>query len=190
MKFFFYFLFLLSLFSCKVHQNSLDIENYLNEQKKDNNTELNLSNRGLKELPDLSKFSFTKLNLSHNEIEKVDYNKLPSSLEVIDLSYNKLKDSITLSQPSFPLRKVNLSNNDISFLLVKFCLKNLDISKNNLNYLGFYCGGEKTLDSLNISQNRSLSNIVPFDPKMFKYINNDNIKNKDSLRFSFNEPIH
>ena len=189
MRLFFFLVCSLSLLSCKVNQNSFDIENYLNQQMKENKTELDLSSKDLKKIPDLKKFSITKLNLSHNKIKKLDYRKLPSSLEFIDLSYNQLKDSIILSQPSFPLIKMDLSNNKITFLLVKFCLKNLDVSRNNLSYLGFYCGGEKTLDSLNISHNKLFSNIIPFEPNMFKNINKKNINNTDSLKYSFNQPI-
>ena len=47
----------------------------------------------------------------------------------------------------------------------------------------------ETMDTLNISNNKRLSNVTRFSPQVFKSIIRENIKNDKDLIWSFEVPI-
>lgn len=123
-------------------------------------TSLNLSNRGLIEIPKEVFFctNLKKLNLSNNGLSKIpkDIDKL-NKLEVLDLSNNKLK---LLQAGLFNLKRLKiliLSHNQLKtipkqILKLKY-LKILMIQNNNIEYIDSEIL-PKTIEKLNISKNK------------------------------------
>jgi Leucine-rich repeat (LRR) protein len=109
-------------------------------------TELDLSNRNLKKLPDLSKYiNLKKLNISYNQLTSID--DIPNSIEELDCCSNyivKLPEHL----PS-KLRILNCFLNELVVLPISFPI---------------------TLNWLNCSSN-SIENIVGSLPKDLKYFN-------------------
>lgn len=117
--------------------------------------ELNLSYNNLKKV-DISKVkSLETIDLSHNDFEEIyfeNFKGLP--IVKVDLSFNKLKklyieDSAVASNASRPLVKLYLNNNDISYVDETFF--------NVFSYIAI----------LNLSYN----NIVEFKADTFRYVN-------------------
>lgn len=167
-------LFLIILFSCNsIRENTLD-----------------LSNRGLKSIPDFSKKkNITTINLSNNFISEWDEKKLPVSVKRINLSNNSINGEVKLSQKSLPnLRCINFSNNKIErFYSYSFSIDSIIINNNNLKRLLIFNSLEsfskRKISFLDISQNADFSNALDFPPDNVKFIKHDNIKNNKDLYF-------
>jgi len=112
-------------------------------------TELDLSNRYLKELPDLSKYiNLKKLNISYNQLTSID--GIPNSVEELDCSSNYI---VKLPEHLPPkLRILNCFLNQLVVLPISFPI---------------------TLNWLNCSSN-SIENKVGSLPKDLKYFNCSN----------------
>lgn len=174
-----YFVVIFSIFSFA--QNKIDtIQN------------LDLSNKNLKEIPNLSKKVIKKLDLSNNKIKVIDFENLPKNLEIINLSNNKLKGKIILLNKTnfLNLNKVILKNNKIDSLIFDKCIKYLDVSFNNLKYinLNLECENIKYLD---ISNNKKLDPIKDVVISTIKIgtLKRENLLNNNliSLRFETKE---
>ncbi len=99
-----------------------NIQNYLNSLPEDT-TEINVCNRGLTYLPDLSKFTnLQKLNCSHNKLKSLP--KLNNTLINLDCGYNKLTKLPKLNEN---LQRLDCECNELSLL------PNLNINLQILN---------------------------------------------------------
>lgn len=72
-------------------QNNINLEEIKNLKIGQVYEEINLSNLGLTEMPDLSAYSIKKLNLSYNDIVKFMQEFLPSQLENLNISHNRIE---------------------------------------------------------------------------------------------------
>lgn len=147
---------------------------------------LNLTNKELTEIPNIADYKIKYLNLSNNNIEFYDESKLPIGLKEINLANNSLKGKIQINKN---LKKINVSYNKIDTLFIKHCVDSVNASNNNLTIIGFDCFVEKEMSYLDISNNTQLSSELRFNPRLFKNINRNNIKNNAPLRWSFESVI-
>jgi len=186
---------LFSITSCKNKESnvSLEIKNTISEKKSKPINEildsifslsqsiekLDLSQKEMKAMPDLSSYKIKKLNLSNNAIDSFILSRLPSKLEYLNISNNKLKS--------------------ISIKDCKSNIDSIDISYNNLRYVYIRCGGDKFLNasnndikeihlfpkevmgSLNVSNNPNLDNELSFSPKAYDSIVSHNIGSEKPL---------
>jgi len=152
---------------------------------------LDLSNKGLQDFPDLSKFHIKNLNISHNEIKSFDLKYLPKGIVQLNMSFNKFKGS-TVFYNSNTLTSIDISNNMLdTFALQLPNIKKINVSNNRLTYLRInkYLRPHDVnndigiMDTLNISNNKDLSPILKFPPTIFKTIIREGIKNGDSLQW-------
>lgn len=140
---------------------------------------LDLSNKGLKKIPDLSKCNIKYLNLSNNKIKYYDNDLLPKSLIELNLSHNSLKGFVKVKTS---LDRLNLSHNKIDSIIVYECIKDyVDISYNHLKHVEFNCFMEGYTSVLDISNNKNLDNRVHFIIEVFKKIIHNNIKNNEPI---------
>ncbi len=180
-------IFITFLFSCKngnIHQSKIEFSETL---LKVEGNKLNLSNMGLKKIPDLSKFEITELDLSNNRIANFEEKMLPKNLEILNISNNRIKNSFKIEQ--LRLKKLNASNNKISFFYSYCVINNLNISKNKLKsiYINMpiYTLEQTSADSLDISDNYKLDNHLGIAIESYKVINRQNIKNNKPLKGYF-----
>jgi len=158
------------------------------EIKNDTIKHLDLSNKKLKKLPDLSKYFIESLDISSNKIDTLDCKKLPNGLKKINISKNKIKGTVVLWKI---LEDINVSKNKINKLFIAGCPKKVDASKNKLIYIQIECFSKSkgVIDFVNISDNKNLSNEIAFFPWLVKTILRKNIKNKKELFHPFEAPI-
>lgn len=178
-----FFLSFFIFFNCKSSKNNLLLRKEISYYEV-----LDLSNKSLTEIPDLSNYTIRELNLSHNKITLYDESKLPKGLSKINISHNKLNGYLRIESFNY-MDELNISNNRIDSLYVQACLKKINASYNNLTLIHMGCFKDKGMDTLNISHNVFLDNIVRFNPRLFKKIIRNNIKNKKSLIWSLEVPI-
>jgi len=126
---------------------------------------LDLSSKALTEIPDLSKFSIKKLDLSNNNITLFEPEKFPKNLENLNLKNNKLnkvymnyKDSLLLN-----LKKIDLSHNKIEKIILSNSPVEIYASNNNLAY------------------HPNMPNVVDFDADMIETVKRNNISNNKPL---------
>lgn len=134
-----------------------------------------LSGKNLKQIPDLSKFYITNLNLSNNSIKKLNYNFLPKNLLYLNLSFNKL-DTFKYKKN---LNKLDLSFNQINYIQLENNIDSINLSHNNLAKIFWLSHGKVSF--LDISNNEKLSNILDINLKYFKKIKYDSIANNKKL---------
>ncbi len=178
-----------------------------NSSGKKANTKLDLSNKGLRDLPvsirdsyckyvNLSENHFseiprvvidiinlTKLDLSKNEISEIPHelSKL-INLEKLDLSSNKIKQlPETISQLA-KLRSLRLNNNQIEvlygFISKLTNLAELSVADNNLLALAPKIGDMSSLKDINLSNNPNLKRIPPrWEQLIIDVLNHFNLKN-------------
>lgn len=172
--------------SVKPSGQSFDVSQYV---KGDSQEILDLSNKTLREFPDLSGYSIKKLNISNNKIQKVILKYLPKGILELDLSNNDLIDTLALLKlPT--LQKVDVSNNKLRSIVVENCISNFDASNNDLDDIFFACAvKDSSMDTLNISNNKKLDNVLTFNPKAFKKIYRKGMKNDKELIWSIYAPI-
>jgi len=101
------------------------------------------------------------------------YDNSELNLNEIDLSSNNLK--------SF-----NYTVRHISLHLSSCDLKRVNLSNNNLNYLSVNCDN---VEYLNISNNKSLSNVFDFNISSIDTVLRSNIKNNLPLQMRILSPI-
>ena len=74
-----------------------------------------LSNDGLTEFPDLSRYTIDSLDLSHNRLDSLIVGHFPKGIKWLDVSYNCLGDTFYSGrlEDVYSLEKVDLSHNRI-----------------------------------------------------------------------------
>lgn len=78
-----------------------------------------LSNQKLTEIPDLSEFTIKKLDLSYNNINKIDYQKLPRGIKSLNLSNNIFTGYFFFeSEKIISLEELDVSYNNITDCLL------------------------------------------------------------------------
>ena len=152
-----------------------------------------MSNKDLKEFPDLSNMYVRFLNISNNKIKKVNEDFLPKGIINLDVSHYNLYGSFTLKK-SETIKNIDVSFNNLDTITVVPCIKNFNASNNDLIIIFFDCMTPnartmETMDTLNISNNKRLSNVTRFSPQVFKSIIRENIKNDKDLIWSLEVSI-
>jgi hypothetical protein len=140
----------------------MSIEKYLHTLS-DDIIELDLSNKNITELPDLSKYyKLTKLNISMNKLKELtklppilkelkcsnnkitNISSLPSTLEIFDCTFNKLKELPTLP---IILKVLDCSYNEITILpIIPDGLKIFNCSDNKITELQLLPSNLRILD--------------------------------------------
>ena len=190
--------------SCKNQNNKAEEVKKIDNEKKvenidfilsklDNNQMieyLDLSNKNMVDMPNLSLYCIKKLDISNNEIDTIPLNKLPKKLEKLNASGNRIKNfgifnasksfglDLKLNNSNLNLKEIDLSNNklksfNISIIDEPCNLKKVKIDNNDLLEIKIYCDGIQYLD---ISNNKNLSNKLDIDINIDTIIRN-NIKN-------------
>lgn len=198
-----YILFLTTilLLSCKKNENLKNSIEVIEEtksvteilgtlNKKDTITFLDLSNKKIDSLPDLSEYIIIKLDLSNNNLDSISAEKLPKGIKTLIATNNQIKSFKSLNYEGFLMKyknsNLNLEEIDLSFnklenisiavsdakLHGKACnLKKVNVSNNNLNTISF--GGD--LKYLDISNNPKIMPDVFFEvEKIDTLIQNNN----------------
>ena len=93
-----------------------------------------LSGDSLKEFPDLSGYTIHSLDLSHNSLDTIIPERLPTELEKLDLSHNRLEGELEVKKNSMrTLKELNLSYNRLEGISIKeLNLNRLILAHNNL----------------------------------------------------------
>lgn len=144
----------------------------INNCKASKSEELLISNLGIDEQPDLSQFSWVeRLDLSKNNLKKINKSLLPPNLKILCLNQNKITSISHLDIPE-SIEILFVSVNQIKhFDGVEFQnLKKLDISVNCLETFTFPPNVEK----VNISAN-TLEKIGEFPESLTKLLCHDNM---------------
>lgn len=160
-----------------IDQNEFDL-NVLNSFEDSLIQDLDLSNRKLGKIPDLSKIRVHKLNLSNNFIDTIPISYLPKELSILNLSHNNFQKKFRLPKNSLNIDELDLSYNKIESADISVNLRKLDLSQNNLIYVTL---SNKRMKFLNISDNPRLSNVVQFQPKGIDTIIHHNISNDEPI---------
>lgn len=187
------FFFIFTVTSCTINKaiNADNVNtNLLGILKNDTVNIVNLSNKKIKTFPDLSAYTITKLDLSNNYIEDFNEEFLPKGITDLDISKNKIKGVVKIKK-SKNLSNVNMSYNEIEMFLTDLTIKKLNISNNKLKsiQMPWYTPKDISLDTLNISNNMTLSNVLGFIPEIYKVIYRDNISNKEQLKSALDRTI-
>lgn len=148
--------------------------------------EIDLSDLGLTEMPDLAAYSIKKLNLSHNNITKFKHEFLPNQLEILNISYNQIEPEVYIEGvhkcQRFNLKDMDISFNKVQFISLSCSLDKLKVNNNKLTYLGV---GSRDLNYLNISNNPNLNPVLQFDPSKISTIKRQNIASENPLEFAY-----
>lgn len=171
------------LFCANISLNAQDkLENITKNLKSGNvYEELDLSNLNLEVIPDLSKYTIKKLDLSHNKITKFKPDHLPLSLEKLDISHNKIESRMAIKCKNFNLKELNVSFNKIQSASISCNLNRIEINDNDLNYLDI---SVRALNYLDVSNNPRFSTIVQFNPAVIKTLKRENIASDAPLEYA------
>lgn len=166
--------------------------------KKDTIPFLDLSNKNMDSLPDLSDYTINKLDISNNNLDTISVDKLPKNIKILIARNNQIKSFKSLNYEGSLLSKyknsdLNLEEIDLSFnklknisiavsdskLYGKACkLKKVIISNNNLNSISF---GDD-LNYLDVSNNPKIIPDVYFEVEkidtLIQHNNPNQIKTK------------
>jgi len=186
------FVFLLvSLISCKKEEKNISVPIVLDVRKektideillelstKDTIHQLDLSNKKLDSLPDLSIYKIESLDLSFNNLDTIPLSRLPLTLKKLKCTNNNLKKIIITNYKNSPipilkpyhnsdlnLEEIDLSYNKLNvvttktFTNQKTLRKVIILSNNNIEHLGL----EENLEYLDVSNNLSLPSLVLFN---------------------------
>jgi hypothetical protein len=161
------------LISCK---NEIEIETNLPKQEKEKSvseillnlsktdtiSKLDLSNKKLDSLPDLSMFKIIALDLSHNNLDTIPINRLPLTLRKLKCTDNKLRKFMVMNyKNSFIPELQSYHNSDLN-------LEEIDLSNNQLKVV--------TIKMLSIQKNKILpKKIIVSNNKIENIAINDNI---------------
>lgn len=186
----FYFLI---FYSCKTNEikdldaNSLvinkpqSVEDYIKDLHKNGSAVqvLDLSNKQLKEVPNLAKLKVSTLDLSNNQLSSIDFSRLPDSLNNLNLSHNDMEGTLIIrSEDIQKIDTLNLSHNKLNYVNVGVPSYKLDFSYNDLTNIQF---NHDNVQYLDISYNKNHSNRTQFDPYLIKTIKRDGIANDKPL---------
>ena len=151
---------------------------------------LDLSNKGLDSIPNLSKKNeVINLDLSGNNISFWDEKKIPPNVNKLNLSHNKITKEVKISPKKLNfLKYIDLSHNDIEkFYSYSYSLDTIKINNNNIKQLLIFnskqAASEKKINYLDISENKYLSNALDFPPSNIKSIKYNGILNDGELYF-------
>ncbi len=118
-----------------------------------------LSGDSLKEFPDLSGYTIRSLDLSHNQLDTIIPERLPTGLEKLDLSHNRLEGELEVKKKSMPtLRELDLSYNKLEGISVRERnLQKLILAHNNLyERVDVEAEGYDNIWYLDVSHNENL----------------------------------
>lgn len=149
----FILLLILTLSSCK----SIHDFDYGKLTKTDTIYKLDLSNRNLKEQPNLSDFTIIEFNLSKNKISEFKETFLPKGIQKLDLSNNKIE----------------------KFRCEKIIIQNINLSNNKLTLVQMPLYKDLKADTLNVAGNRDLETNSWAFPKFYKTVINYSISTKN-----------
>ena len=151
---------------------------------------LDLSNKGLDSIPNLSKKNeIFNLDLSGNNISFWDEKKLPPNVNKLNLSHNKITKDVKISSKVLTsLNYIDLSHNNIEkFYSYSYSLDTIKVNNNNIRQLLIFnskqAASEKKISYLDISENKYLSNALDFPPSNVKSIKRNGISNDEELYF-------
>ncbi len=153
----------------------LNIEKLVNESK---NGFVDLSYKSLTEFPDLSSYEIISLNISNNKISEIPESRLPKNLKSLIGKNNIITDFILSYDYKNDISLIDLSNNKLDTFYVKIHPKKIILNNNNLVYVDFY---QKNINYLDISNNKSLSNVVDFVPRTIDTIIRNDIFSENPL---------
>jgi len=173
--------------------------------QKDTITFLDLSNKKIDSLPDLSKYIITKLDISNNNLDSISVEKLPKSIKILIATNNQIKSFKSLNyegsllkykNSDLNLEEIDLSYNKLKNISIavsdsklngKACkLKKVNVSNNDLNTISF--GGD--LNYLDISNNPKIMPDVFFEvEKIDTLIQNNNLNKIKTKRIPKPGPI-
>lgn len=139
--------------SCK----SIPDFDYSKLTKTDTIYKLDLSNRNLKEQPNLSGYTIIDLDLSNNKISNFNEIFLPKGVQKLNLSNNKLK----------------------AFHCQKTIIQNLNLSNNLLTTVQMPLYYDIKADTLNVADNKDLETKSWAFPKFYKTVINHSISTKN-----------
>ena len=113
-----------------------------------------LSGDSLKEFPDLSGYTIHSLDLSHNRLDTIIPERLPTGLEKLDLSHNRMEGELEVKKNSMrTLKELDLSYNSLEGISVRErSLRRLILAHNNL----YERVDVNNLDYLDVSYNENL----------------------------------
>ncbi|CAM4086554.1 MULTISPECIES: hypothetical protein [Flavobacterium] len=203
-------LLLISLISCKkkerVTSNQIlsetkkekSVAEILSElSTKDTINHLDLSNKKLNTLPDLSIYKIESMNLSFNNLDTIPLSKLPLSLKKLKCTNNNLKKFICTNYKMSPIKvlipyhnsdlnleEIDLSFNQLNAVTIKTIadkansknikLRRVILSNNTIEYLGL----NDNLEYLDVSNNPNLPSEVNFTIKTIDTLLQKNNTNK------------
>jgi hypothetical protein len=142
-----------TVISCK----SIPDFDYSKLTKTDTIYKLDLSNRNLKEQPNLSEFTIIDLNLSNNKISGFNESLLPKGIQKLNLSNNKIKN----------------------FSCQKRIIQNVNLSNNKLTTVQMPLYEDIKSDTLNVADNKNLKTKSWAFPKFYKTVINYSISTKN-----------
>lgn len=203
-------LLLISLISCKkkerVTSNQIlsetkkekSVAEILSElSTKDTINHLDLSNKKLNTLPDLSIYKIESIDLSFNNLDTIPLSKLPLSLKKLKCTNNNLKKFICANYKMSPIKvlipyhnsdlnleEIDLSFNQLNTVTIKTIadkgnsknikLRKVILSNNTIEYLGL----NDNLEYLDVSNNPNLPSEVNFTIKTIDTLLQKNNTNK------------
>lgn len=171
MKYMVYFMFALFLFSsCKrerepqpVPEELTKLERLYRIRPDSVMKSYDLSNDSLTELPDLSKYVISSLDLSHNLLDTIIPERLPLGIEWLNVSHNNLKGYLLIKEETIPaLKELDVSYNRLTKLRVDKQLRRVIASHNQLDKIILLYIAMQYVD---ISYNPNLSECVSFAPE-------------------------
>jgi hypothetical protein len=200
----------LSILSCKKEEKSISkpivlevrkektVDEILSElSTKDTIYHLDLSNKGIDSLIDLSSYKIESLDLSFNNLDTIPLSKLPLTLKKLKCTNNNLKIFIATNyrnsqipvmipfhNSELNLAEIDLSHNKLKVVTVKtntnkegkknILLRKVLLSNNNIQHLNL----EENLEYLDISNNLNLPSEVFFSIDKIDTLLQNNNHNK------------
>jgi len=162
--------------------NNVETDLSITESLLKNERHLDLSNKKLNEIPNLSEYdSIISLNLSNNLLIEINFDYLPKNLKRLNLSHNQIGDEFQLNFKEFPsIEEIDLSFNNLKYIKVSNPINKFIINNNKLIFVNI---NHKELNYLDISNNTDLSNIVDFYPNDIDTLLRKNISNDLPLKY-------
>lgn len=131
----------------------------INKSEAEEVAELNISNSNIGEVNGVFHFkNLVKLDCSNNNLMFLELQGF-ENLETVKSNDNQLREVYLQYNPS--LKNLDLSNNEIEYINIAnlISLNNVNLSGNHLNGLSFQDGSIVNIQSLNVSNNPSLTTI-------------------------------
>ncbi len=138
---------------------------------------IDLSNQNLKKLPALSPYNIKRVNLSGNDIRRIDLDEmryLPPTIEELNLSNchigadsksNNRQYIYFYSEYHPKLKVIDISNNNIESILYPVSVTRLNAANCNAKDVYSYAGKDKKLKYVNVSDNPDMDNTIGVPPE-------------------------